>query len=190
MATDHKARNLMKGLEAVLNKRTFAKITRGLKEPTAGTTPRRKAAWVREVVQRMDRELTKEQCRQVMEHCACHVRPQGPRKDRKLWQQCDTLEDFARAYRDRGWRGFLAKGNALHVNISEGWCHCGLVRGRQQEISKTYCLCCAEHLRHGFEPVFGPPMKVYPTSTVISGDGECRFTMEIGALARSGARPR
>ena len=76
--------------------------------------------------------------------------------------------------------GFLAEGNTLRIKISSGRCHCGLVRACEEPISKTYCLCCAGHLRHGLEPVFEVPVRVVPESTLISGDPECWFVAHVG----------
>lgn len=182
MALDHKAHNLVASIEAVGGERISGRITKGLKEPTRGTTPRRKAAWAREIVARLDDSLAPEQCREIMERCGCHVRPEGIRSDRQLWRQCGSLEEFAQAKRGQGWMdgGFLAEGNALRIKISNGRCHCGLVRASEEPISKTYCLCCAGHLRHGLEPVFERPVHVVPESTLTSGDPECWFVARIG----------
>ena len=130
MAVDHKAHNLVEAIRAVGGERLLRRITDGLKEPTRGTTPRRKAEWAREIVARMDAMLLSDQCREIMGRCSCHIRPEGIRKERKLWQQCASVEDFARAKRERGWMddGFLAEGDTLRIKISNGRCHCGLVR--------------------------------------------------------------
>jgi len=180
MAIDRKAHRLVECIEAVVGKRMARRITKDLKEPTAGTPPGRKAAWAGEVIVRMDRLLPSDQRREIMERRRCHASNAGIMRNRKLWQECKSLEDFARATRERGWKGYLCEGNTLRMQISSGWCHCSLVRGREAPISKTYCLCCAGHLRHGLEPVFEQPVYVEPISTPISGDKECWFVAHIG----------
>jgi hypothetical protein len=184
MAVDRKARKLVESIEAVAGKAVAAEITRGLKEPTAGTTPRRKAEWAREVIARMDALLPQEQRRAIMEQRRCPAPVAGAKSNKKLWARCADLEDYARAKREGGWSGFFCEGDTLRMRISSGWCHCGLVRGREAPISKTYCLCCAEHLRYGLEPVFGSPVRVEPVSTVISGDDECWFVAHIPNVKR------
>ena len=125
---------LVESIEAVVGKRTLGRITKGLEEPTRGTTPGRKAAWAREIVARMDDSLSPEQCREIMERCGCHIRPEAIRKERKVWQQCRSLDDFARYKREGGWKDFLAEGNTLRMRISGGRCHCGLVRARGADL--------------------------------------------------------
>jgi hypothetical protein len=179
MAADRKARKLVESIEVVAGQAVAEEITRGLKEPTAGTTPRRKAEWAREVIARMDALLPQDERRAIMEQRRCPASQAGIKHNRKLWARCANLEEYARARREEGWSGFLCEGDTLRFRISSGWCHCGLVRGREAPISKTYCLCCAEHLRYGLEPVFGSPVRVEPVSTAISGDDECWFVAHI-----------
>jgi predicted hydrocarbon binding protein len=97
----------------------------------------------------------------------------------KVWARCADLEEFAQTIREGGWTGYFCEGDALRFRISSGRCHCGLVRGREAPISKTYCLCCAGHLRYALEHVFGSLVRVDPVSTVISGDDECWFVAHI-----------
>lgn len=77
--------------------------------------------------------------------------------------------------------GFLAEGDTLRIKISNGRCHCGLVRAHEEPIPKTYCLCCTGHLRHGLEPVFDRAVSLFPESTLRSGDPECWFVAGFGA---------
>jgi Family of unknown function (DUF6144) len=179
MAVDHKARKLVESIEAVAGQGMAEQITRGLKEPTAGIAPRKKAEWAREVIARMDALLPQEQRRGIMERRRCHASQAGIRRDKALWDQCASLEEYAQARREQGWTEFYCEGDTLRFQISSGWCHCGLVRAREAPISKTYCLCCAGHMRYGLEPVFGSPVHVEPLSTVISGDDECWFVAHI-----------
>lgn len=188
MAVDHKAHNLVENIEAVVGKRALNGLTKGLKEPTRGTTPKRKAAWAREVVGRMDDSLSPEQCREIMERCGCHIDPRASRRERQVWQECASLEEFAECKREQGWMddGFLAEGDTLRIKISNGRCHRGLVRGREEPISRTYCLCCAGHLRHGLEAALERPVLLTPESTLISGDPECWFVAQVGAAGDEG----
>jgi len=179
MAVDRKARKLVESIEATVGQAMAQQITSGLKEPTASTTPRRKAEWAREVIARMDALLPAEQRRAIMERRRCPASQAGVKHNQKLWARCADLEEYARARREEGWSNFFAEGDTLRFQISSGWCHCSLVRGRQAPISKTYCLCCAEHMRYGLEPVFGGPLLVEPVSTVISGDNECWFVAHV-----------
>jgi len=179
LAEYRKARKLVEAIENVAGKALAEEITGGLKEPTAGTTPKRKAAWAREIIARMDALLPPEQRRAIMEQRRCPASRTGIKHNQKLWARCADLEQYARARREEGWTNFFCDGDTLRFRISGGWCHCGLVRGREAPISQTYCLCCAEHMRYGLEPVFGSPLLVEPLSTVISGDDECWFVAHI-----------
>jgi len=179
MAVDRKARKLVEALETVAGKAIAEQITLGLKEPTASTAPARKAAWAREVINRMDALLPPEQRRAIMELRRCHASASGAKAGKALWARCADLEEYAKARRDAGWANFFCEGDTLRFQISGGWCHCGLVRGREAPISKTYCLCCAEHMRYNLEPVFGCSVHVEPVSTVIGGDAECWFAARV-----------
>ena len=162
MAVDRKARKLVEAIETVAGKKLAANITRGLTEPTASTKPARKAEWAREIIARMDALLPAEQRRAIMELRRCHVSQVGVKRDQEVWARCANLEEYAQARREAGWSQFFCEGDTVRFQISSGWCHCGLVRGREAPISKTYCLCCAEHMRHGLEPVLGGPILVEP----------------------------
>jgi len=184
VAVDRKARKLVESIEAVAGKAMAAKITEGLKEPTASTIPRRKAAWAGEIIARMEALLPPEQRRAIMELRRCASPMAWARRKQKVWEGCADLEEFARNIREGGWANYFAEGDTLRYQISSGWCHCGLVRGREAPISKTYCLCCAGHVRFALEHVFGEPVRVEPASTVISGDAECWFVAHIPNATR------
>jgi hypothetical protein len=179
MAVDRKARKLVESIEAVAGKAMAEEITHGLKEPTTGAAPRTKAAWAGEIIARMDALLPPEQRRAIMERRRCHVRLVGVKRDKALWDRCASLEEYARARREQGWSQFFCEGDTLRFQISSGRCYCHLVRAREAPISRTYCLCCAGHMRYGLEPVLGSPVLVEPVSTVISGDDECWFVAHI-----------
>jgi hypothetical protein len=142
--------------------------------------PKRKAAWAREIVARMKALLTVEQCREIMERRCCRVSAACIRRGRKLRARSESLEDFARAQREAGWDGFLCKGDALHIRMAASRCRCSLVRGTEEPIAKTYCLCGAGHLRHWLEAVFERSVRVEPVTTVIDGDPECWFVAHVG----------
>jgi len=186
VAIERKARKLVESIETVAGKAMAQKITADLKEPTASTTPRRKAEWAREVIARMDALLPEEQRRAIMGLRRCPSPMGWARRNRKMWECCADLEEFARNIREGGWANYFCEGDTLRYQISSGWCHCGLVRGREAPISKTYCLCCAEHVRHALEHVFDGPVRVEPLSTVISGDEECWF---VAHIPRGGRHP-
>jgi len=179
MAVDRKARKLIEGIEAVAGKAMAEEITSGLKEPTASTKPARKAEWAREIIARMDALLPEEQRRAIMELRRCPSPMAWAKRNRRMWERCANLEGFARNIREGGWANYFCEGDTLRYQISTGWCHCGLVRGRQAPISKTYCLCCAGHVRYALEHVFGGRVHVEPVSTVISGDDECWFVAHV-----------
>ncbi len=179
MAVDRKARKLVEAIEAVAGQPTAEEITRGLKEPTASTKPARKAEWAREVIARMDARLSPEQRQAIMELRRCPSPMGWARRNKKMWDRCADLEEFARNIREGGWANYFCEGDTLRYQISSGWCHCGLVRGREAPISKTYCLCCAGHVRFALEHVFSGPVQVEPVSTVISGDAECWFVAHV-----------
>lgn len=101
------------------------------------------------------------------------------KRSKKMWERCANPEEFTLRIREGGWEDYFSEGDTLHWRISSGSCHCGLVRGPEAPISKTYCLGCAGHVRFALEHVFGGPVQVAPISTVISGDEECRFVAHI-----------
>lgn len=179
MAIERKARKLLESIKAVVGPEMAAKLTGDLKEPTASTTPKRKAAWAGEIIARMDALLPEEQRRAIMELRRCPSPMAWARRNKKMWERCADLEEFARNIREGGWANYFCEGETLRYQISSGWCHCGLVRQREAPISKTYCLCCAGHVRFALEYVFDCPVRVEPASTVISGDGECWFVAHI-----------
>ena len=184
MAFDRKARKLVASIAAVAGQEIAAQIAGDLKEPTASATPRRKAAWAGEVIARMDALLLPEQRRAIMELRRCPSPMAWAKRNKQMWERCADLDEFARNIREGGWANYFCEGDTLRYQISSGSCHCGLVRGREAPISKTYCLCCAGHVRYALEHVSGGPVSVEPVSTVISGDDECWFVAHIPNVRR------
>lgn len=181
MAVEPKARRLVESLETVAGKALAEQITAGLREPTAGTTPARKAEWAREVIARMDRLLPEAQRRAVMELRRCPSPMGWAKRNKRMWVRCADLEEFARHIREGGWANYFAEGSTLRYQISSGCCHCGLVRHREAPISRTYCLCRAGHVRFALEHVFDGPVRVDPLRTVISGARERWFVAHVPA---------
>lgn len=154
----------------------------------AGTTE--KSAYVREVIARMDALLPEEQRREIMGRRKCPPPKSIIAHDQELWPQCEDLADFARRKAPNwGGDGFLCEGNTLRMRISSGRCWCTLTGSKEEPISKTHCLCCAEHLRGGLEPIFGLPVDVDVESTVISGDSNCWFRAYIGGRENADGPP-
>lgn len=184
MATYGRARRLVESIEAVAGASARAEITDGLKEPTSGTSPKRRGQWAREVVERMDGQLDPEQCREIRERCAYTPAKKHVAAARRTWRATGNLPDYVRATNEAGWHGpGLSLGaDTLVVPIATDRCWCGLINGidwHEEPVSKTYCYCTVAHIRSFFGDVFERPVEVEAVHTLVSGGPGCTFRVRM-----------
>lgn len=181
MPVYNRAKKLAEAIESVAGKPAAKRILADLKLPSAGTTPRSKARWAQQVIERMDRELPAAQRREIRKCCSCRVTDKMVRTHRKHWQDADgDLAAYAEQVRGGGWKSMKSvDSRTLEYSYDFRHCICGLAKGADEPISHTFCLCSAGHCERFFEAVFGVPAKVTILKTHLRDGENCTFRVRL-----------
>ena len=119
MAPYGRARRLVENLEAVAGADVRDEIMDGLVEPTAGSSPKRKARWAREVIARMDGRLEPSQCREIRERCACTPAKKHVAEARRTWRETGNLPDYVQTTNEAGWHGKWDVGDGFSAIMTD-----------------------------------------------------------------------
>ena len=181
MAVYGRAKKLADAIETVVSESAARRVLEGLRLPSAGTTARSKARWVRQVIERMDRDLPAAQRREIRTCCSCRVTDKMVRTHRKYWRDADgDLAAYAGKVRGGGWKSMKhTGGRTLEYSYDFKDCICGLARGTDEPISHTFCLCTAGHCERFFEAVFGVPARVTILKTHLRDGENCSFRVRL-----------
>jgi len=136
------------------------------------------AGWIRKVVEGLDKNVDRETCARILEACGRQCAPQG-----LIDKARETFEDSA----DIG--EFLAKlGDFFDVLRLEDEkvfvvypeCYCEQVKDiPPEDLPNNYCDCSVGWVKQVFEGALGRPVDVKRISSVIAGDAECRFEIDL-----------
>ena len=156
-----------------------------------GCKPEKLAGWLFDSMARMDELLDDDAKRKVREDCACCL---GGRQ-KKL---CTETNKNRAAYEERiaalNSGGLFGKGERIKIvgpgkyeaifqedSQPEKRCVCSNFRlnGLGKAWSKTYCLCCAGHVRRHMETALGKKLRVECVSSALASMGKdnCRFRL-------------
>lgn len=134
--------------------------------------------WIPDVVRALDEHTDPETCARTLEACGRRCAPESlVRKARQIFERTGSLE------------GFLAELGEVFdaLELSDGkvyvvypQCYCEQIRGVPvDEIPDVYCNCSVGWVKEIFEGALGRPVRVTRRSTVIAGDSECRFEVDL-----------
>jgi len=149
-----------------------------------GTTDyARKAEWIRNAVQRLEKEAGKATAKRVME--ACGMKCCGPtqqKRARRFMEDSQSVEELLAKLNERGIGGGRLKlKNKNTIVGGYDWCYCGRVKQTEEPFpTDTYCHCSAGWYKSLFGAAFGKPVKVKLKQSIIQGAGSCEFEIEFG----------
>jgi len=134
--------------------------------------------WIKTVVGALDEHADPETCARVLEACGRQCAPDG------LMQKAREIYE---ASKDIG--GFLARLGEVFgaVQIEDGKvyvvypeCYCDQIKGIPvDEIPNAYCNCSVGWVKQIFEFALGNSVRVERLSSVVAGDAECRFEVDL-----------
>lgn len=174
----------------------------------AGDTER--FTWLKQAVTRLDEFCSEEERYEILSRCA-HVFPvRQIAKLREVYinalvSKADQLEavDQVIAFMDQdpGWVQAPERRGDIIINTknpsnpqaykeaktpeerNRAYCYCPLIRDHlNQGMSPTFCNCSAGWERQQWEGVFGQPVKVRVLKSLLRGDTECQFAIEIPGI--------
>lgn len=184
-----RVRQLANGLrEAGVGDDIAAQILEGGESIPRGVTPERKAAFMGEVMRRMDKLLSPRVRHQVLESCACCLAGKRLKQSRAIARDYETLEDRIRAANETklvfGHSVSLQGDGRVLVEFSPaGQEHyrCVCLSKAKEPVSITYCYCCGGHVKHHLQKALGRKLDVKVRSSAVSSGGKkpCTFLFRI-----------
>jgi len=157
-----------------------------------------RAAWVRDVLDRLDALVPDEARRyDIMAHCSCECADLLIETFRAEYQRTHDIDrllelmyrnPFYVRPRREGSTIFLTK--AAHdperhraaeteAERRQAYCHCDHVRTIDGRISPTHCFCSAGWYRRIWEGVLERPVRVTLLKSVLQGDDACEFAVHL-----------
>lgn len=133
--------------------------------------------WAAIVLKQMDEKLQPEESRKILEACGENC-PFTHLKDDRLLELRSQVEDDI-AFLDllcEKWR--LKKENETWYAVFDQ-CYCPLVDEKTPDMSPTLCYCTIGNLKHKFEIGLTSPVKIIKEKTILGGDDECRFRIDL-----------
>jgi len=140
-----------------------------------------KAAWWREAIERLEKEVGKETTIKIMESCGRKCCGTGHRKTaKKLMGESKSIKEFLNKLNKifRSVRFELKDKNTVVVRYDK--CYCGQVKQTKQPFpTTTYCQCGVAWEKQFFESALEIPVEVELVQTVITGAESCEFIIHI-----------
>ena len=153
-----------------------------------GTSPERKADWMREAMNRMD-ELLEPGVRQaVREDCSCCLGGKREALVKAIAKRGGTLEERVSAANETqfvfGHSVTLEEDGQIVVRfVPDDSVHnrCVCLPQSRRPISETYCYCCGGHIKHHLAIALGRSLEMRVRSSALSSGGErpCSFTFRV-----------
>jgi predicted hydrocarbon binding protein len=134
-------------------------------------------AWIKELLKSLDDHADEETKMQVMGQCGknCPFSRMPVEKILSIREAADSEEAFL-AEVEREW--FLKKEGGLWYVILEE-CFCPLVKENLRDVTKTLCYCTLGAMKYKFSTALQRDVNVVMEKTILAGDDECRFRIEI-----------
>ncbi len=140
-----------------------------------------KATWWKATIERLEKEIGKENAIKIMEYCGQKCCGQGHRKTaKKLIGESKSIEDFLNKLNKkfRGIRFNLKDKNTIVVIYDK--CFCGQVKQTKQLfLTTTYCQCGVAWEKQFLESALDRPVEVKLVKSVITGADSCEFIIHI-----------
>ena len=133
--------------------------------------------WIRELLSNLDSSVDEKTKQNIIEKCGPKCTFSNLPNDELIKLRCEskTEEEFLRKISEV-WR-LVKEGNEYYVVFDK--CYCPLVMDDLENFSKTMCYCTLGSLKHKFKISLGREVDVEMLKTVLAGDDECRFKINV-----------
>lgn len=141
-----------------------------------------KAAWWREAVGRLVKEVGEETAIKIMESCGRKCcGPTRIKHAKKLMSESESLEELlGRLNKIRIGGGRLRLNNQNIIVGGYDHCYCGQVKQTKEPFSnRIYCHCSVGWYKQLFESALGRPVQIEIQQSIISGAESCEFIIHI-----------
>lgn len=140
-----------------------------------------KAEWIRNAIDRLERESGKATARRVMQ--ACGMKCCGPtqqKRARQFMAESRSVEGLVARLNEAGIGGGrlrLTDDNTIAGGYD--WCYCGRVKQTKEPFpTDTYCHCSTGWYKSLFEAALGRPVRVKLKRSILQGAATCEFEIE------------
>jgi hypothetical protein len=179
-------------VERFAGKAIRAKAMAGSERITAKTGSAETAAWVKGVMEKLDKLVAKDRRVQIRENCgyACIEKNKSViAKAKAKRKKFKSIDDYLANEERKPLTGTRLKkeGNKLTWYFTPQSfspprrCFCSLMSGlpKDETVSATYCLCSQGFVRRYWESVLEKPVKVEILESCLTGARECQFVIRI-----------
>ncbi len=145
------------------------------------TTPRQRAAALREMMELLDQTATADKREELMQSCGRRcIGVSILSKAMALQNRAADLDDLLNLLNKVhiGGGHLRREGHIIHAEYDR--CYCGSVSRTKTKFSPTYCQCSCGWLRRLFETILDKPVRVDLLGSIIQGDSRCRFRIHLG----------
>jgi len=164
------------------DRQTAEKIMRGYKAYESAKNNKDKAAWIRLMMDRLEKKCDHELCLEIMKACGSKCCGISTRKQAKrLMDESESIQEFLEKMNKKGIGGgrLILKGD--HT-ITGGYdtCYCGQVKQTEEPFpTKMYCQCSVGWYKQIFSSAFEKEVEVEVIESIITGAESCEFVIRI-----------
>jgi predicted hydrocarbon binding protein len=137
--------------------------------------------WIKKVIEVMSVELDDETRRRILEECGrdCLL-PRVIIKLKEVWEETEYIDEWIEKIQtDEIWEAIVLEDGVVYVLYPE--CYCPILKDAPKylKIPDTYCECSVGWLKELFEGVFERDVEIELISSIVRGDKECKFKVEL-----------
>ena len=135
--------------------------------------------WIRKVVEEIDSQTDRETCARILEACGRQCAPEGLiNKARKIHESSDGIGEFL-ARLGEVFEAVQIEDGKVYVVYPE--CYCEQIKGLPiGNVPEAYCNCSVGWVKEVFESAVGRSVGVRRLKSIVAGDEECRFEVDLG----------
>jgi predicted hydrocarbon binding protein len=139
---------------------------------------KRTQAWIANVTEEIEKQTDPRTCARILEACGRRCTPLGLiERARKIYATSAGIPDFISRLGEV-FEAVRLEDDAVYVVYPT--CYCGQIKGMPvSEIPDSYCDCSVGWIKQLFESVLDHPVHVERITSVVAGDSECRFRIEL-----------
>lgn len=135
--------------------------------------------WIAKVVEGLEENTDPETCAKILEACGRRCVPQSLlKKARALYAASPDIGRFLSDLSDV-FEAVQVEDDKVYVVYPQ--CYCDQIKGIPiEDVPNAYCDCSVGWVKELFEGALGRPVEVKRIASVVAGDSECRFQVDLG----------
>lgn len=171
---------LVQNLRAQVGEATSDEVIAGLAPYEGAQSPARKAAWIAELMVRLEKGVGREVAGAVMEACGRQcIGKSTLARAREVAAGAQDVDDLLAQLNAAHLGGghLRREGDVIHAAYDR--CYCGSVSEAKEPVPPTYCRCSCGWYGELFQAALGRPVEVELLGSIASGGAQCRFLIHL-----------